>query len=767
MTYASDLAAVTTHDVRLTLFVDGLPCLWGTHAGLVHPGTSIANVVGTLTSNDGLLPATFSADAQKLDYKTLMVPPGAASAAVRIDPRWDTLLMRRGGTERRLASPASESATTWTLNSTAGLAAGAYLYCNRETVQVVSVVNSTDVLVTRNVFALAAINRGGQAHSTGAAVSTSPRYLLGRACELRAWLGEEQSTVLRVLFLSGSPEYDLAGGVWSLSFDDAMRLLDRKVSVGFRGTSAAASAVDAYGFWSVVPTDQRYYSREFAAAADNGHLALWDQSGRLTVEPVWWMPGTGASNDGTAIYITTIGNPEFDATTVTKARRCYVFSSGRPMELALKVLLSDRGLGPAAGTNHATYDVLLGWTSTGASATRRIADTDSECRMGAAVPAAFVDVAGLEQFLGEYVPGFYWVLGLTDDESLLDLLEEVAWVLSGYWFVTPEGKLSFRRFSGASSIGAATTVDRSVWLRGSSLKSVDDEADILHTVAIKCNKDPQSGDFMGTVNVIHAQARETYRDVDGRMETERRSLYVDLPSQSFAAVTAGLPGVTAANLDMVRTQLNRVFVRRNRGLRKYNLALPWTMSGLMPGDRLSVSSDVHPDFAGGTLSNTLLEVTSVQLAPVDADSAKVAVECQETWPSYRVSPTAKVASASGSTITLATSCKFDDASTASRPGRWFAPGWKVKLLNYSAGPRFSAYVDAVVSSVTDTTITLTATPTFSGGEAVAAGDLVVQDTYSDSDNATANAIQALGQRGYVFGADASLLLGSADPYTYG
>lgn len=767
MTYATDLAAASAHDVRLTLFIDGLPALFGTRAGLVHSGDSIDNATAALVSNDGLDAASVSLEAQRLDIQTLMIPPGSASASVRIDPAWDCLFMRRSGVEYRLAAQVSENATTWALNTTAGLSGGAVLYCNRETVQVTAVLSGTEVQVTRNAYALAAVNRGGQAHSTGAIVSTAPRYLLGRACELRAWLGVDQSTVLRLLYLNGSPEYDLGSGRWMLSFDDAMRLLDRKVAVGFGGTSAEATAVAEYGFWAIVPTDQRYYSREFAAAADNGHLALWDAAGNLTVEPVSWAPTAGASNDGERLHVATIGHHAFNASTLTRARRCYVFSSGRPMELALKVLLSDRGLGSAAGANHAIYDVLLGWTATGASSLRRLADGDAECRMGAAIPAAFVDIDALEGFLDEYVPGFYWVLGLSDEESLLDVLEEVAWALAGHWYVTPAGQLSFRRFSGATADAAATVVDRSVWLHGSSLKSVDDESEVLHTVSIKCNKDPQRDDFLGTVNVIHAQTRETYRDVDGRVQLERRSLYVDLPAQRFDEMTAGLPGVTASNLDAIRTRLNRVFVRRNRGVRKYSLALPWTMSGLRPGDRLSVTSDVHVDFAGGTLANAILEVTGVQLDPISPESAKVAVDCHDAWTTYRVSPTAVVASVAGATITLATSTKWDTSATAATPGRWFAAGWKVRFLDASAGPAFSQAADAVVASVTDTTVVLVAAPTFSGGEAIAAGDLLVQDIHADADSAATNGNQALGQRDYVFGADDALLLDAVAPYTYG
>ena len=85
----------------------------------------------------------------------------------------------------------------------------------------------------------------------------------------------------------------------------------------------------------------------------------------------------------------------------------------------------------------------------------------------------------------------------------------------------------------------------------------------------------------------------------------------------------------------------------------------------------------------------------------------------------------------------------------------------------SASPTFSQYVDATVSSVSDTSITLVSMPTFALGHAVAAGDLVVQDTWDDADGTTGNAAQGLAQRGYVFGADDTLTLNSSAPYTYG
>lgn len=94
------------------------------------------------------------------------------------------------------------------------------------------------------------------------------------------------------------------------------------------------------------------------------------------------------------------------------------------------------------------------------------------------------------------------------------------------------------------------------------------------------------------------------------------------------------------------------------------------------------------------------------------------------------------------------------------PGRMFAIGWKVKILDKSASPPFSTASGVyTITAVTDTTITVTgAAPAFTP----AAGDVVVQAAYDDATSTTASASFAAGQRDHLFLSDSNGRLGASD-----
>lgn len=759
MTYATDLTAVSTHKVGFTLFVDGVPLLFGTRAGLVYPTSGgITNPPsGTLTSNDGIVKGSLSLEGQALNYETLMVHPTSASLRLRLSSTWDTYFRRRDNLGVYLLADVTETATGISVSSTSGMSVDDPIYINRETMRITNVNSSTSLDVARNYCALSANSRGGHAHKAGAIVSKQPRFHIGRMCELRAFMGEPESTsgtssvVTKILSLAASPTYDIEAVAWVLSFHDAMRLFDRKVAVGFRG-----STVD--GLDVVTSGGQSKYaltlgeSREFATSTEDGHLVLQYEDGTYQVAKI------DAYDSGRPVVQHVTGSP-------VSARRCYVFR-GSPMQMALRVLMSDRGLGSASGTNHATYDTLFGITSTGASATRRLETGEAECRFGAAIPATMIDVTGLTaaSLLNENVQGFTYFLGVKGEDDLLSILEEVAWALRGFWYFTDDGKLSFKRFVGALTGATTTTINASDWQKNSSLTSVDDESEIVHTITIKCNHDPNEDKLRGEVNLFYSEQKETHRDIDGKVTIERKGLYATLPGQNQDVLyTFGGVVPSRTNVQAIQAHADRIFALRARGIRKYTLRLPWEFSTLKPGDRVSVTSDKHIAFDGNTLSSTVLEVVSVALRPLDP--GPVEVHLRDTWPSRRLNPTAKVSSRSGFDVTLATGSKWE-ASPGTSPGTWFAVGWKVRVYDYSASPRYSQVLDTTVSAVTATVLTL-ASITFADFSLVATNDIVTADTYADSDNTTTNGQNSLGQRDYLFLSDANMLLASDAAHQYG
>lgn len=192
------------------------------------------------------------------------------------------------------------------------------------------------------------------------------------------------------------------------------------------------------------------------------------------------------------------------------------------------------------------------------------------------------------------------------------------------------------------------------------------------------------------------------------------------------------------------------------GLRKYRIKLPWRFHTIVPGDVVSVTHEALSDFAGSYLSGTKLEIVSS--GSLDLRNGTVEFEAHETWTGKLISPTGKVSSwvAGTKTITLAASAKYGGSTT---PGNYFAAGWVVRVCDYSSSPRFSTVSSPhTISSVTATTIVLATSPSFTP----AAGDIVMQASYTNATNTTTNSAQTLAQRGYAFMGGSTYRLGSED-----
>lgn len=765
--YTTDLAALDNHELAFTLFVDGLPFLFGTEGGIVYPGSGgITNPPAVFTSVAALIRDSISVDGLTLDEDNLIVKPGSAQAALRLGPlpgEWDDVLQRRGTKRTYLTVATTETSTSWTVSDSGDFVVGDYLYCERETVKVTAVPSSTSITVDRNQCALTVNDRGGHVHGVGVEVSTSPPYLFGRMAELRGWIGADLSKVVRVIQLAASPSRNLDSNQWSLQFRDGMDRLGRKIAVGFEGSDVSRVGVVTVG------TDVSFEistvkTREFQSADDLGWMACWGAGDEFGLEPILEIVGSLPRVRGNHLITTVRTTEDGESLNVVKARRAYVFT-GSPMRAALQVLLSDRGLGSAAGTNHATYDVLFGITSTGNSSTRRVEADEVECRFGAAIPAGMVDVAGLEEFLKINVPGWCYVLGARGEEDLLPFLREVAYALNGIWFVTNAGKLSFKLLDSTPRGQTYSTITATDILTSTPKDSIDDESQIVHTLTMACNYSHVEGKFYGEMHAVYETVKEIYRDVDATLRIERRGLYVALPETRIADVARLSSRVVGTvPLEQVRVGLDRIFAWRSKGIRRYAFNLPWRFSDLNIGDKLTVTSDKFITFDGATLNGITLEVVGLKLDPRAGSQAPVTVEMREVRESVRMSPTGKLNNTSTTTVLqMDGSSKYGDGVT---PADWFAVGWKVRVWDKSASPPFSVHEDGVVQSKTTTSLTLTgALATFTP----TTGDIVTQDTYDDASDTTVNAQQGLAQHGYGFIASGNSELGAArgDPDKWG
>jgi len=750
----------------LTLVIDGIPVLFGTMSGLVQTDCGfIDSVPASLTSVDALVLDSVQVEGNKLNYDTMMVMPGAASMRLRSSSTWDKFFERRRTPKTRLTALMSPTTQTASVGSSSGFVEEDVCYVDRECI-LIGTVSAGQLGTADNTRNYAGIDHRAAAHQIGSVVSASPRSLLGKAANLYLWTDEvSPPTFLRRLVLA-KVEWDGASNTWDLSFNDAMSLLDKKLCVGFDG--------DAVSSIALVGSNQKiqfgYDSNDITqwldtAGADNGALLVTGGDGYLLSPILSYSGGQLPQVSADAAYSEFgdlfQGDSNTSAVGVADAglhMRRVTLLTDTPMVCALKAMLSEHG----DGNNHATYDVLYGYTSayTGGSGDV-LAVNRPEVRMGAGIPASLLNLTttspGLLEpgLLAETTDGWQCLLGDKGPEDLLTLLEEVGWADRGQWFFNAAGKLSFKRSSAVYAFtSVAATLDETDILVGSSLKAVDDETEVIHSVKLKLNKEP-AGDFMGEVNLIYPRTAETFRDIGRTLEQERKHLVVALPSEPASlrmTSTSQLPG----SLEGLRARYDRQFFRRQNGLRKYSLTLPIRFYALTPGDVVTVTHERLKSFDGSTVTAQTFEVTST--GSLDFKAGTMTVEVTETWNGKPLSPTAKVSAwdAGTKTFTFATNSKYGGGTT---PGAYFEAGWKVRCFDASASPQFStASAVLTVVDATDTTMTVDAAPAF----APAAGDIVVQAQYDDADNTSVNPAQAIAQRGHAFQADDNFRLGTAN-----
>ncbi len=754
MTYQTAVEAGYTNNPHITLLFDGIPILFGTKAGLVHTFTNVANTPGFI-SVDAIIPGSVDLGASTLDYDRNIVPPAAGSVSIRTDPSWDRWFQRRTLPQLRLTSLMTESDTTINVSTTASIDAPDVLFCNREAMLIDTVDSGTTCTVIRNYCALP--NNQAATHQAGALVATVPVHLLGRMAELRIWPSDDpaDSKVLRYLRLAGSPVKDDGNSEWKFDFDDNMKMYDRKIATGFRGdqvysiiTTMVGTGDDAIPAMEVSPTNS---NREFAACEKSGSLAIGFAAGGqildiidysvafpVVTNPVYLQghPVTGGgTQSGQVIYRDV---PDDDQPSMSM-RRCYVFR-GSPYVALLQVALSDTGLLQA----DSTYDVLFGVTSTSLGSAGRLESGETECRMGAAIPAALINIPAVtDPLITETVPG--WCRVLLEEENFLDFASDCAAAIGGYLYLNSDQKLSIKRYAASYATDTITaTIDNTSILRPHTpIVSMDDESNVIHTAAIKCNYDPFKKDFLGKVSVKDADLAETYRDIAGTIELESKGLLADLRGQRADEIVESVQGAIPADLQALITRMDRQLFRRKQ-VRKYTLHLPWRFSILNVGDRVRITYDLLDDFAGSSLSAFTAEIVSLK---PEIKTGVIVIDVHEVLSAKLINVTCEVLSWVNPVITVAANTKWGGGAN---PERQFAIGWQVRILDKTAAVQYGDQSGLLtVSNIGSRTLTVTGTP----GMTPAIGDLVVSSVYSEATSTVNNLAHAQAQHDYLFIAD--------------
>ena len=772
--------ALNSYTLDVTLFIEGVPYVFGTRAGLPHPmmdldSNTLTNM-GATASVSALIPDQINIGAGTLNWETLIMEPASLSFGIVSSSTWDRYFMRR--TAESFSSEISYSGTTlaYPYAVTAGAPysftdatgrVGMLIYSGRESMMVTDV----DTLNWHFTVSRAYADFPGaqHIHGAGSTFSWSPPQWIGRRCEARIWLnGETQRVVYGVI--QASPAFDKEKQSWSVQIKDTMSMIDRKIALGFTG-GECTTWINPTG----TPTLEVYPTEDWRdevgdnTAQDKGHLLVTDTEGRSCITPI-----LAFGNSGTSMSVS-LSNVIIDVDTekVSTAKRCYIFR-GYPMIAALNVLMSKAGGNSQSititETAQAIGDRLFGQVMDTGDAEDQALSYGQEKRFGAAINKIFLDVwsslstSDLAEAARAYVPGFCYVLGLNGEEDLIGLLSEVAHAHGGFWFLNRQGQISFRRFAAiapGSSVSAGsgqtayTVTDEHLSRDGSSWISLDDESEAIATQTIECNWDPVAGKYLATFNLLDMATHEAYREKANNSKASRRGLYVRTPGAA-PDLPSGL-SPSFVEREVLRTQMERVAQQRNRGLRKYNLRLPWRFSQIQPGDVISLTTDHLIDFTGSVGTGlSAFKVLALQVK-TDVRAAQVDVECVETTTTLLLPPVLQVASYDAGTkvITLVTGAGLEwDKTNNAAPLAYFdgsAGSYSsfidsIGVLDESASPPYSALLTLAVASFTATTITLSGVP----ATAPAAGDLIYLDISTTPPATTAN-IYGHTMDSYAFG----------------
>lgn len=749
--------ALAHYALDLTVFIEGIPIVFGTRAGLTHPmtdmdGNTLTNMGATAVTSALRFDDVDIGDSE-LDWDLLMMKPASLSFSIPSSPSWDEYFMRRLDESFEAEATYAGTTITYPYAVTAGAAEGfadadvylnKMLYTGRESMKVTAVNSGLFQLTVTRAYA---DFPGAQAvRPPGSKFQWSPTMWPGRRCEIRLWMGGSTHSVVYGV-IQASPSFDKEKGQWKFQAKDTMSMLDRKIAVGFTGGDCTAvfreTAVSGVPGVDVFPTTTWVDEIGDDTAEDPGHLMVTDSEGRSAVAPIAQFNGGGTSVTVPAGDLVI----DVDVEKIVKARRCYIFK-GSPMRAALTVMLSKAGGNSQSvaitDTEQPIGDRLFGQVFDTSTAADQASVYGQEKRFGASIHKLFLDVSSdldsgdLADAAREHVVGWGYALGLSGDEDLVGFLSEVAHAHNGFWFRNYKGQISFRLLRtdvpGFTPSGMQSfTVTDADLQEGSSWVSLDDESEAIGTQSIECNWHPIDGRFTTTFNMMDLRTHELYRERANVVKYQRRGLYVRVPGQPRLDLPIGF-GFTPIHYDMLRTQMERTATYRNGGLRKYNLRLPFKFARIQPGDRVTLTSSNLIDFTGKYSTVSGLKTKVLQVRP-DPAQCLVDVEVVEVRVGLVLPPVLEVDSynAGTKTITLKTGAglEWDDTdngapvayvdATAGSLGAVFDA---LYIIDESATPAYDAEEMLLVASITSTTITLTAAPTITP----AAGDLIVIKT---------------------------------------
>ncbi len=665
-----------------------------------------------------------SGSGEKLDRSRGIVPPATFTVEVHANSDIETFFARRGGTEYTLGTRIDEDDTTIQMGSGDTGLAGTTLYCERETITFGTHGGSGSYTgCTRGVS-----SSPEQAHPAGAIFSTRPRHWLNRRGTLYVVdLLDGTATALVSGFLRSSPKF--VNGIYRLEFTGMQRELNRQLMVGWQSTTATFKSRDngaqtvTFDGRNFSDNDDSYARFDFPGGAwmvkvESANVNIASGTLEVSIDPQYTYGEAG------------LDLSDFDANN-TQARREGVipdatvktvfYADGDPVEVALSAMLSTYG----RGVNSARYDTLPGLHAKDNGAGR---DDITGRRVGAALPAAWVDVAGWEAARYRPQRARFWF-----DESigLIDFLaNEIAWRVGGYIAANGSGQLTLIEYEPALPSSAIVTYTKADFLVATKTV-VDDESEIIGAAQMRCNYDPVNRKFRHTVTVRWVTTWQTYGEGLPQIELESRSLSV-VPSGGDGSISS-----TFTEDDVVNT-LDRIYRRTRDGLRMVVIVMPFEDAATFTiGYRFKLTDDDLPDGEGGTgFTARQYEVTGRDF---NYETGTLTVQAEEQVQGYLFAPAAYVSGydVGTKTVTFDTSATHEkDLFSGSTPAHNFPDGANVRIYDASGGAHAFAVneVQTITSVPSSTTIVLDADASFG----IANGDLVVLDWSADTGNQATN-----------------------------
>lgn len=638
--------------------------------------------------------ASIGASGSSLDRSRSLIIPGGFSARVMDGEVQREVLSRRDGTTDTLLLAVNPSIKILETESSDN-DSGRVVYLERETILLGTIDGDDYLLCERGAWGSSA-----GTHGAGMVISSRPRHLMGRRGTLWAVdLDTLNSQVLRAGILSSSPQF--SEGAYDLDFVDVQKELNRPLMRGFLPQKSADYNVNANFTFNVEVDDASNFvdgtRSQIKVSADDFYAVYNAPSGTVNT-------ATNAVNSLSAnnLLFKDVG-PSVDKEVQNtgtfpdielELRQVQVITQD-PAIAALQLMCSILGDGA-----NGTYDVLPGRAPSATSPIRMV---------GAGIPADWIDITAWEALEGVGgVCRFY----IEEETRLLDfLVEEIAWRLGGYVYVTAEGKISFQRYRAIAPNTDASTLSKSSIL-GGAVSVVDDEADTVGRVSINCNYDYVEREYMAKHQVVFADLNGTYGDDLASIELESKSMWI-------GGGGSALNSPPSSQWEII-SSFDRIYSRTKDGVRKLKFRLPWNLhTTYIPGHAFRLSDDRLPDFSGGVgITSRAHEVTS---STPDTQTGTVEVEAEEMPPGYLIAPAAVVVSSSigPDTLTLDTTTDYH----GTEPGLDFIVGASILLFDADASPPFSASDPLYVTAVTGSTIEVggfgTITP--------AVGDIVVME----------------------------------------